>query len=154
MISNILHIGITVTDLDRSIMFYRDIMGLTFQGEIVMDGPETELLFNRPGTKARVAYLNGSSEKYAPPIELIQFIGMEPDHQVTDLFRTSVSEICFMTDDIEADYRALTEKGVRFLSAPQHFDFSKDGFSKSKAVYFHDPDGIIIELMEPEKEIV
>ncbi len=31
---------------------------------------------------------------------------------------------------------------------PQLFDFTKYGFGKSKALYFKDPDGIILELME------
>ena len=31
---------------------------------------------------------------------------------------------------------------------PQFFDFTSDGFGKSKAVYFKDNDGIILELME------
>ena len=32
MIGRIYHVGLTVSDLDRSIAFYRDILGLEFQG--------------------------------------------------------------------------------------------------------------------------
>lgn len=34
MVERIYHVGLTVSDLDRSIAFYRDILGLEFQGEI------------------------------------------------------------------------------------------------------------------------
>ena len=33
MVGRIYHVGLTVSDLDRSIAFYRDILGLEFQGE-------------------------------------------------------------------------------------------------------------------------
>lgn len=35
MIGRIYHVGLTVSDLDRSVAFYRDILGLAFQGEIL-----------------------------------------------------------------------------------------------------------------------
>ena len=74
MVERIYHVGLTVSDLDRSIAFYRDILGLEFQGEIFMAGEETDRLFRMKDTKARVAYLNGSKAIEAPPIELIQFV--------------------------------------------------------------------------------
>ena len=42
MIGRIYHVGLTVSDLDRSVAFYRDILGLEFQGEIFMEGKETD----------------------------------------------------------------------------------------------------------------
>ena len=74
MVGRIYHVGLTVSDLDRSIAFYNEILGLEFQGEIMMTGEETDNLFQRKNCKARVAYLNGSKAVEAPPIELIQFV--------------------------------------------------------------------------------
>ena len=45
MVGRIYHVGLTVSDLDRSIAFYRDILGLEFQGEIFMEGEETDKMF-------------------------------------------------------------------------------------------------------------
>ena len=149
MITDILHVGVTVSDLDRSVAFYRDIVGLRDQGELLMEGPATHALFVRPGCAARVGYLKGGDTLSGPSLELIQFTTEEPEHQATDLFRTSISEICFCTEDIWAEYRRLTALGVEFLSQPQSFDFTAAGFGKSMAVYFRDPDGNIIELMQP-----
>lgn len=146
MLGRIVHVGLTVSDMDRSIKFYRDVLGLTFQGEVLMEGPETEILFGMPGVKARVAYLNGSDIITAPPVELIELT--ESEKKTPEIFHTSISEICFEVSDIDSVYEKLGAMGVEFLSAPQKFDFTKDGFGKSKAVYFKDPDGIILELME------
>lgn len=62
MIGQIYHVGLTVSDLDRSVAFYRDVLGLQYQGELLMEGKETEAMFRRENCKARVAYLNGSDQ--------------------------------------------------------------------------------------------
>ncbi len=149
MIKQVIHIGVTVTDMDRSIDFYKNTLGLTFEGEMIMEGKETDKLFGREDCKVRVAYLNGSEELYAPPVELLQFLSDDAETDKSDLHKTSISEICFHVDDIEKIYKKLKEKNVEFISKPQYFDFTDQGFGKSKAVYFKDPDGIILELTEP-----
>lgn len=149
MLSSVLHIGLTVSDLDRSVAFYRDVLGLSYIGEMAMEGPETEKLFGRPGCQARVAYLNGSPDSQMPPVELIQFVGQPFEKKPGDLFCTSISELCFLSSDIDDDYKRLSQAGVEFLSEPQTFDSTKYGFGKSRAVYLRDPDGIILELLQP-----
>lgn len=149
MIKQIAHVGVTVSDLDRSIAFYRDVLGLDFKGEMLMEGPETDRLFGRENVKARVAYLNGSDHIMCPPVELIQFTTHLAEANQADLFKTSISEICFATEDIWKVYNELLEKGVEFISEPQEFDSTAYGFGKSIAVYFRDPDNIIMELIQP-----
>ena len=101
MVGRIYHVGLSVSDLDRSIAFYRDILGLEFQGEIFMEGEETDKMFRKENCKARVAYLNGSKTLEAPPVELIQFVGSKIHKEQSDLFTTSISEVCFYTDNID-----------------------------------------------------
>ena len=38
MIGQIYHVGLTVSDLGRSVAFYRDVLGLQYQGELLMEG--------------------------------------------------------------------------------------------------------------------
>ena len=54
MVGRIYHIGLTVSDLDRSIAFYRDILGLKFQGEIFMEDEETDKMFRKEIGRAHV----------------------------------------------------------------------------------------------------
>ena len=149
MVGRIYHVGLTVSDLERSIAFYRDVLGLEFQGEIFMEGEETDKMFRRVNCKARVAYLNGSKAVEAPPVELIQFVNNEVKKVPSDLFTTSISEVCFYTDDIDSAYKHLVDNNVECLSEPQYFDLRADGFGESRAFYFIDPDGIILEMMQP-----
>lgn len=144
----IMHVGVTVSDMDRSLKFYRDVLELDFIGEIIMQGENADVLFGRKNSTARVCYLKGNDNIISPPIELIQFTNQKIEKNSADLFRTSISEICFRVDDIEKEYNRLSSLGVKFISEPQYYDFTKYGFSKSKAVYFYDPDDIILELIE------
>ena len=148
MINQVVHIGITVSNLEKSIDFYKNLLGFDFLGKIEMNGKESDILFGRKNVSAKIAYLSGSKEILSPPVELIEFTDKESKKDKTDLFRTSISEICFLTDDIEKEYKRLKKEGVEFISRPCSFDFSDYGFSKSKAVYLRDPDGNILELIE------
>ena len=148
MFQSVAHIGFTVSDLDRSVAFYRDVLGLSYVGEMEMDGPETAALFQREGCTARVAYLS-TADKKAPPVELIQFTDKASQTGKPSLFTTSISELCFATENIDREYETLKAKGVRFLSEPQTFDSTAYGFGKSRAVYLFDPDGNILELIQP-----
>ncbi len=51
MVGRIYHVGLTVSDLNRSIAFYRDVLGLKFQGEIFMEGEETDKMFRKENCK-------------------------------------------------------------------------------------------------------
>lgn len=148
MLRSIYHIGLTVSNLQNSIKFYEDILGLSYLGKITMSGENTETLFNLENCFARIGYLTCNEQISGPSIELIEFVNPKAAKTKASLNSISISEICFQVSDIDAVYENLINKGVEFISPPQHFDFTPDGFSKSKAVYFKDPDGIILELME------
>ena len=47
MVGKIYHVGLTVSNIERSIAFYRDILGLEFQGELLMEGEETDIMFRK-----------------------------------------------------------------------------------------------------------
>lgn len=148
MLKEVIHIGLTVRDIDRSIAFYRDLLGLALEGQLVMEGEATDRLFGRKGCRCRVAYLNGGSTISAPPVELLAFTDKPAEPSPPALFQTSISELCFRVADIAAFHRHLVDHGVDCLSEPQLFDFTATGFGKSLAFYFRDPDGIILEAMQ------
>ena len=148
MIGKVAHIGITVSNMENSIEFYKDLLGLEFQGQMIMQGEASDRLFDIKNCKVKVAYFNGSDKINSPPIELLEFGQNTNRDKNIELNRTSISEICFSVEDIDYVYSNLIDKGVVFLSEPQYFDLTDQGFGKSKAVYFKDPDGIVLELIQ------
>ena len=148
MINAIAHVGLTVSDIEQSLNFYQKILHMDFKGRMHMAGPETELLFNIKGAEVDVAYVQGNALVSSPTVELIQFTTSEAEKRTSDLHTTSISELWFYVADIDALYEHLCAHGVECLSEPQFFDFTEYGFTKSKALYFKDPDGIILEAMQ------
>lgn len=57
MLKHIAHVGVTVSNLERSIDFYQNVLGLSYKGQMVMEGEATDTLFGTKGCKVKVAYL-------------------------------------------------------------------------------------------------
>ncbi|MGZ4147245.1 MAG: VOC family protein, partial [Actinomycetota bacterium] len=51
------HVSVTAADLERSIAFYRDVLGLSLVDRGELEGEELETLIDRPGARARWAEL-------------------------------------------------------------------------------------------------
>lgn len=149
MIGPIAHVGVTVRNMEASIKFYQEILGLTLTGDMIMEGEAIEALTKIKGAKLRVVYFNSSEDLETVPLELIEFISSPYENTPYGrLNYIGIAEICFWVKDIEATYQHLKDKGVCFLSSPQYFDLSDQGYGKSKEVYFYDNNHIVLELMQ------
>lgn len=135
------HTAISVTDLDRSIQFYRDLLGMTVEWRI--DHRRSEGLGQVVGLKnvdVSYAMLSG----WGGRIELFQYHSPkgEPypaDKPVSD---KGITHIAFQVEDIDGLYEKLVGHGIRFNSPPQVL---REGV---KAAYFHDPDGVTLEIIQ------
>jgi len=147
MLGPVAHIGITVRDMDQALSFYEGVLGMQKLGEATFSGEEASRLTRIPGTVLRAVYLRGGKEIKGPPLELLSFIepGSGEGTPYARLNNPGITEVAFWVTDIERVYSELQAKGVEFYSAPQLFEF--DGY-KAKAVYFLDPDGTTLELIQ------
>nr|WP_275041365.1 VOC family protein [Brachyspira hyodysenteriae] len=60
MLKEVMHIGITVSNIERSINFYRDVLGLKLIGEALMEGKETDALFAMNDCKVKLLILTAA----------------------------------------------------------------------------------------------
>lgn len=149
MLGAVAHVGITVRDMDRAVEFYRDMLGLKVIGDVTIQGEEASTVTQVPEAKLRAVYLRYEDDPKGPPIELLHFI--EPGDTgkpYPGLANPGITEVAFWVKDIEKTYQDLSAKGVEFYSPPQMFDLEGEGYGKVKAVYFRDPDGTTLELMQ------
>lgn len=152
MLNKIGMVSLTVTDIEKSIKFYEDILEMKLAKQMVMDCKAAEEVFGMPACKVKIAHLKGCEDCGSPVVELRQFAAKNTTHDEVRLNKVSVSSMSFIVDDIEKTYNDFKEKGVEFISSPQYFEHTKQGFGKSKSAYFKDPDGIILELQEIVEE--
>jgi len=141
------HVGITVSDLEGSVAFYRDVLGMTVQNQGEAKGEFISRVVGVPGTHVKTAYLSAG----ALSLELFQYItptGGRQQHS-TRPFDVGNYHLAFLVDDMEEAYRELTSSGVKFADIPQYV---AEGEAKGLgAIYFYDPDGITLELIQKPK---
>jgi catechol 2,3-dioxygenase-like lactoylglutathione lyase family enzyme len=139
------HVGITVHDLDRSVRFYHDLIGLEIVTEPSpwFDGPELGHGVGVPGAALRQVCLRLGDTM----IELLEY-RTPPSPTERPLLSHSIgaSHIAFQVDDIRAAKAELEGAGVTFYSDINVVD---DGVLAGwRWVYFADPDGYPLELVE------
>ena len=75
--------------------------------------------------------------------------GVPPPGKVREMqnYYVGASHVCFLVDDLEAEYKRLCAAGVRFTSPP--VDIVREGKLLGCTLYLIDPDGITVELDQP-----
>ncbi len=139
------HVGITVKDLDASIRFYHDVLGLGFSNEPSpwFEGEELGRGVGVPGAALRqVSLLVGDTT-----LELLEY--KSPPTETTAPLKSNnrgASHVAFVVDDIEAAKFELEAKGVQFYSSVNVVD--EGVLAGWRWVYFQDPDGYPLELVQ------
>jgi glyoxylase I family protein len=141
MIKGIEHVGLSVTNLERSIGFYRDLMGMEVV-RIIEPNPDfpLEKVVGTPGAKARIAHLKSEQSM----LELFEYQSpdghpLPQDHTQADI---GFIHAGFTSTDVRADYKVLRENGVDFLGDP--IEVRPDVW----VVYFKGPDGEVCEIRQ------
>lgn len=137
------HLGLTVADLERSIRFYRDLLGLPLLGRRRADADYVALQTGYPGVQLDVASFQivpGSEQL----LQIAQYLTHAAAASDQASNRPGNTHLCLVVDDIHAAYQGLRSKGVKFKSEPIQITAGphQGGFG----VYLFDPDGYTIEL--------
>ncbi len=139
------HTGIIVKNLDRSIYFYHDLLGLPIQSEPSpwFSGEELARGVGVPGGSLRQVNLRVGDGS----LELLEY-GNRPegDDTVPPQNRLGSMHVALRVDDIVSTVAELEAKGISFLSAPNTVD--EGVLAGWRWIYFLDPDGVTIELVE------
>jgi glyoxylase I family protein len=142
MISDIHHTSFTVSDMERSVAFYRDILGMKVVWDSVQAGEEfkgevADNLTNCPSTELHIVFLSINERlielvQYTPPGKALV------DNKASD---TGSAHVCFQTENIQAFHKKLSANRVRLHCTPQNL-------GGVWVMYFRDPDGIVLEAMQ------
>jgi catechol 2,3-dioxygenase-like lactoylglutathione lyase family enzyme len=140
---------ISVEDLDESLEFYAETLGLDVAETLTWQGAEFERYWQVPeGTTARCAFL----EHGADPVGRIQLMEFDaPDRKlirVPGIRRaTGLFNLNLYTRDIKQDFLQLRSQGFDFWSEPAYNNFGP-GVGETMELAFDGPDGVVINLVE------
>ncbi len=143
------HLGLTVSDIERSIAFYRDTLGMT----LVRRRPNVDNDYVGLQTGFSGVILNVASFRVTPEsnqgLEVVQYMNHSGPPAEPATNRAGISHLCLLVDDLRACHADLSAKGVVFKSEPVTITAGPN--TGGLVVYFYDPDGYALELFQPAK---
>jgi len=140
------HFNIVVRDMERSIAFYRDVLGLTQTFQATLEGNWIETVTGLAGTRARCVFLQLPGVDVR--LELLEYI--HPEGAVFE--KNSVPNtvglrhFAFEVNDMEAWCERLEAAKVEFVSSFITVPFAVGNRGTKRLCYFHDPDGVLLEI--------
>ena len=140
------HTGFNVSNMDQSLEFYRDWLGLEVTRDFVFEGEMLDKLGGIPGSKAHLVFLgNGDGRHFLELVEWLSPAGTPPDS--TPINDVGVSHLGLRIDDADRFYEELSSKGIRFTSPPVVRENATYP-DVQKICFLQDPDGNRIEFLE------
>lgn len=135
MLKKINHVAIAVNNIEEAAKFYKNVLGLNLSDVEVVAAQKTRAGFFRIGESN---------------IELVQ--PAEPDSPLVKFLETKgqgIHHICFEVNDIEAEVKALLEKGATMVDQKP-----RPGAHQTKVAFVHpkSSSGVLIELCELPKK--
>lgn len=151
MILGLWHVSFTVRDLEASVKWYTEVLGLDFVRSQDQRNEYTSRLVAFPNAHLKVAQLCVPGQTVPISrhhIELVEYVHPRGEDIPLDTNRTGVGHWAFIVDNIHAEFTRLKALGVHFKAdGPVAIEegVNKGGYT----VYFTDPDGITLELLQP-----
>jgi len=146
-VARIESVGITVSDLDRAVAFYTEVLPFEKLSDTELEGSELEALEGLSGAHVRVARLRLGRET----LELTEYLAprgrpVPPDSRSNDLW---FQHIALIVSDMGRAYALLRAHHVEYASsAPQRLPDWNPAAGGIRAFYFKDPDGHPLEILE------
>ncbi|MBT4932939.1 MAG: VOC family protein [Rhodospirillaceae bacterium] len=141
--TSVRHVGIVVSNMEVSLSFYCDLLGLHTADVVAESGPFLDGLLGMDKARIRTAKLAGSDGPTL--VELLLFDQPEPT-EATPLTAIGPTHVALNVSDLDQIYQRMIEAGINFNAPPA---LSPDG--GAKVAFCQDPDGTFIELVEPQK---
>lgn len=138
------HTGITVTNLERSVAFWQDVLGFELSHRAHHTGDLASEVTGVPGAEISIAVLKG----YGHKIELLEYLA-PADCKDVDLRPCDVGSVhvALMVDNLDAVLSTIAAYGWRAAGEAQTLNTGPN--TGKRVVYVRDPDGTTIEFMQP-----
>jgi len=142
------HTGITVSNLERSLAFWRDVLGLELSHTAHQTGEMAEQITGVKGAELKLAVVKAPG---GHKIELLEYLA-PPDRKRADVRPCDVGHIhvALVVDDLDVVLERIVASGWKAAGKAQTL---KTGPNAGKrVVYVRDPDGTTIEFMQIPKQ--
>ena len=142
------HTGITVSSLERSLAFWRDVLGFEFSHAAHQKGELAQEITGIEGAEMKLAVLKTPN---GHKIELLEYLA-PADRKSANLRPCDVGSVhvALLVEDLDAVLLHIAASGWKAAGEPQIL--TKGPNAGRRVVYVRDPDGTTIELMQQPSE--
>ncbi len=147
LITGFFHGGIAVSDMERSLAFYRDALELDVYFDVTLDAVDyVRAVMGIEMSDARLVYLTvpGADGVY---VELIEYHGTDGRPVVPRAWDPGTGHLCFYVSDAERLHARARELGYESRSEGS-VEIPVGPNAGGRAAYLLDPDGYHIELFQ------
>jgi catechol 2,3-dioxygenase-like lactoylglutathione lyase family enzyme len=147
LVQEVAAVGMTVSDMDRSIAFFSDVLTFEKVSDVELSGPEYEHLLGVFGVRLRVVRMRLGTEQ----IELTEYLTprgepIPPGSRSNDRW---FQHVAIIVSDMDVAYARLRQHRVEHSSPePQRLPDWNPNAGGIKAFYFKDPDGHPLEILQ------
>ena len=137
------HTGITVSDVERSLAFWRDVLGFELSHRAHQKGELAEQITGVPCAEILIAVVKAPGHK----IELLEYRA-PADRKHVDARPCDVGSvhIALVVDELDTVLERIAASGWQAAGKPQTLTLGPN--AGKRVIYVRDPDGTTIELMQ------
>jgi glyoxylase I family protein len=138
------HTGITVSNLERSLAFWQNVLGFELSHRTHQTGKLASEITGVPGAEISLAVIKAPGHK----IELLEYHA-PADRKHVDLRPCDVGSmhVALTIDNLDAVISAIAASGWKAAGEPQTLQSGPN--AGKRVIYVRDPDGTTIEFMQP-----
>jgi glyoxylase I family protein len=142
------HVNIVVSDMETSLRFYGEVLGLRRGFETILQGAWIERVTGLAGAHARCVFMETDDGSSGVRLELLQYFSPQGEAIAANALPHTVGlrHVALTVDHLEDLVRRLQEAGVKLISEPVEVPFAVGKLGRKKLCYFHDPDGTLLEV--------
>lgn len=138
------HTGITVSNLERSLEFWQNVLGFELSHRAHQTGEMASEITGVAGAEIKLAVVKALG---GHKIELLEYVA-PPDRKHVDLRPCDIGSVhvAFTVDDLDAVLRKIAGSGWKAAGKPQILQSGPN--AGKRVIYVRDPDGTTIEFMQ------
>jgi len=142
------HTGITVSNLERSLAFWRDVLGFEFSHTAQQKGELAQEVTGVEGAEIKLAVLRAPD---GHKIELLEYLA-PADRKRADIRPCDVGSVhvALLVHDLDGVLERIAASDWKAAGKPQKLQSGPN--AGKRVVYVRDSDGTTIELMQIAKE--
>jgi catechol 2,3-dioxygenase-like lactoylglutathione lyase family enzyme len=139
------HTGITVSNLERSLEFWQNVLGFEFSHRAHQTGEMANEITGVAGAEIKLAVVKAPG---GHKIELLEYLAPPDRKKHVDLRPCDVgsAHIAFTVNNLDGVLQKIAASGWKAAGKPQTLQSGPN--AGKRVVYVRDPDGATIEFME------